>query len=117
MKTFDPKIFNGVRVLRAYELATGRLQPDEIHDITMDGQMYNMGYKVVTEDMKSLGLRNNPNILEYKINEWKFLPIKDTKSGKEDFGGIWVARLPSGASSLKKYMKKKLILQPSELEN
>lgn len=66
-----------------------------------------VGYKVVTGDLKSLGLRKNPNILEFKINEWFYLPRKDIEEGEKDWGGIWVARTLSNAKKLKDYMKNK----------
>ncbi len=62
-------------------------------------------YKVVTEDMKSLGLRKNPTILKYKINEWVKSPT--VKRNNEDDGGIWVVKMMSNANKLKKYMEKK----------
>lgn len=64
-----------------------------------------IAYKVVTKDMKSLGLRKNPFILKYSKNFTTVVsPIsKDNK----DFGGIWVCKNLSGANKLKKYMKDK----------
>jgi hypothetical protein len=64
-------------------------------------------YKVVTNDLKSLGLRRNPNILTYKIKKWKRLPKNKIKSGNSDWGGIWVAQTLSNARTLQKYMQKK----------
>ena len=64
-------------------------------------------YKVVTQNLKSLGLRKNPNILSYKINKWKCLPKNKIKSGNSDWGGIWVAQTLSNARKLKDYMKNK----------
>lgn len=65
------------------------------------------GYKVVTQDLKSLGLRNNPNILTYPIGKWFDLPRNQLKRGKSDWGGIWVCRTKGAARALKKYMLKK----------
>lgn len=66
-----------------------------------------IGYKVITENMESLGLRKNPNILTYPINRWYRLSSKQLKKGSDDWGGIWVAKTLSGAKTLKKYMKEK----------
>ena len=76
-----------------------------LHTETIDGIVRAIGYKVVTRDMKSLGLRRNPNILTYKLGEWYFLPESEVHEGPEDWGGIWVARALSGATTLQKYMK------------
>lgn len=62
-------------------------------------------YKVVTKDMKSLGLRRNPTILTYKLNKWIKSPT--IKNNKDDDGGIWVTRTLSNANTLKKYMQNK----------
>ena len=59
-------------------------------------------YKVVTEDLKSLGLRNNPTILNFPMGEWVSSPT--IKEGKSDDGGVWVCSNLSGAKRLKKYM-------------
>lgn len=63
-----------------------------------------IGYKVVTEDLKSLGLRKNPNILTYPIGNWFFLEESKVEEGSGDWGGIWLCRTPSGARQLRKYM-------------
>jgi hypothetical protein len=70
-------------------------------------EIFFMGYKVVTGDLKSLGLRKNPNILEFKIGEWFYLPKSDIEENNKDWGGIWVARELSDAKKLKNYMKTK----------
>ena len=64
----------------------------------------NIGYKVVTRDMKSLGLRKNPNILTFPFQKWLYLPANQIKKGKQDFGGIWVTKNLSGAKKLQRYM-------------
>ncbi len=76
----------------------------KIHSVSLDDKMYSCGYKVVTQDMKSLGLRNNPNIMTFPINEWCVLPSAEVESGEEDYGGIWLARTPGGARGLMRYM-------------
>jgi hypothetical protein len=64
-------------------------------------------YKVVTEDLKSLGLRKNPNIMTFPINEWVYEPKERIDYSNKDLGGIWVAQTLSGAKGLVRYMKKK----------
>jgi hypothetical protein len=49
-----------------------------------EGIEYNLGYKVTTSDLKSLGLRNNPNIISYPIDEWFYLPENQIEKGKGD---------------------------------
>ena len=56
--------------------------------------------------MRSLGLRRNPNIVNYQVGEWLFLPPSLVREGKSDFGGIWLARTKSKAYELQDYMKK-----------
>jgi len=62
-------------------------------------------YKVVTSDLKSLGLRKNPNILVFPLNIWVNEP--NPLKGNKDSGGIWVTRHKFNATKLLKYMKKK----------
>jgi len=62
-------------------------------------------YKVVTTDLKSLGLRNNPNIMHFPLNKWVLEPTPI--EGKIDHGGIWCAINLSNAKGLKKYFEKK----------
>lgn len=70
----------------------------------LEGRTFKLGYKVVTDDLKSLGLRNNPNIIQYPIDKWFFLPADSIASGSDDWGGIWTLRLLSGAKRLRDYM-------------
>lgn len=78
-----------------------------INIVNLENRTYLIGYKVVTQDLKSLGLRNNPNILQYPINKWYFLPKEKIKRDSKDYGGIWVTRTLSDAKKLSKYMKDK----------
>ncbi|MGV8087403.1 MAG: hypothetical protein ACP5N1_07260 [Candidatus Woesearchaeota archaeon] len=78
----------------------------KIQTITLDDKVYNLGFKVVTQNLESLGLRKNPNIIKYPISEWYFLSQNQIVDGQDDFGGIWVARTLSGAKNLQKYMQK-----------
>ena len=75
--------------------------------INLEDKIYFVGYRVLTKDLKSLGLRRNPNILQYPIGEWYFLPKNYIIEGKDDFGGIWVARTFGNARKLSEYMKEK----------
>lgn len=65
----------------------------------------NIYYKVVTNELKSLGLRKNPTILVYQFN--KCIKSPTIKKGNSDDGGIWVVKTKSNANRLVKYMKKK----------
>jgi hypothetical protein len=78
-----------------------------IHTVELEGEIYPMGYRVVTEDMESLGLRENPNIIKYPIGEWFVLPSEEVEEWIGDWGGIWLARTPSKAKEYKRYMKEK----------
>lgn len=78
-----------------------------LQKIVFDNKEYFLGYKVVTNEMKSLGLRRNPTIIQYPVNEWLYLPQEHLKKNKEDLGGIWVARRPGGARTIVNYMRKK----------
>jgi len=86
-----------------------------IHKINYQGKIYHFGYRVVTEDMKSLGLRKNPNILTYPFQEWLFLEPKQIQKGKQDWGGIWVTRTLGSSKALQKYMKKNIQFKPEFL--
>ena len=63
-----------------------------------------LGYKIVKEDLTSLGLRKNPNIMTFPIGEWVTLPDDEVTSGKEDWGGIWTALKKGSINTLKNYM-------------
>lgn len=67
----------------------------------------NKYYKVVTKDMKSLGLRKNPNIMTYRVGKWKYENPDNINYQSSDFGGIWVANGLSQARGLVRYLKKK----------
>ena len=60
-----------------------------------------MHYKVVTEDLKSLGLRKNPNVMHFPIGEWVIEP--EPLGGNYDYGGIWCTATLSNAKKLQKY--------------
>ena len=62
-------------------------------------------YKVVTQDMKSLGLKRNPNIVTYKVGEWYIhgSPV----IGESDDGGYWACTTIGSARELARYVKNK----------
>lgn len=77
-----------------------------VQSIKIRGKEYPLGYKVVTEDMKSLGLRKNPNIIQFELGKWVYLKENEIEKSKNDWGGIWVARTLSNAKKLGEYMIK-----------
>ncbi|MBR9678393.1 MAG: hypothetical protein GOU97_03840 [Nanoarchaeota archaeon] len=62
----------------------------KVYQQEVDGLTYPIGWKVVTEDLKSTGLNGTP-VVQYSQDEWKH--------HKE--WGIWVARIPSFADYVK----------------
>ena len=83
------------------------MKTPKIEIAKIEGDNYNVAYKVVTSDMKSLGLRKNPHIITYEFNEWLWLSSENVEKGNGDFGGIWAARTPGGARKYQKYMADK----------
>lgn len=71
----------------------------------IDGREFYCGYKVVRENMTSLGLRKNPNIMSFKLGEWIYLPEEQVLEGISDYGGIWLARTEGRANAYRKYMR------------
>lgn len=61
-----------------------------------------LAYKVVTNDMWSLGLRKNPNTMKFPVGEWTF-ENNPLQYGNKDFGGIWSAHRMGNANTIKKY--------------
>ena len=83
-----------------------------IHKDVIDGEVYRIGYKVLfpTDHKKkftSLGLRRNPNVLEFTVGKWFILSEDKIRLNSKDWGGIWMARIPSEARRLQKYVKRK----------
>lgn len=76
-----------------------------VESLEFNGANYNIGYRITTSEMKSLGLRNNPNIIQYEMNKWIY-PIKNEKF-HDDAGGIWLARTLGNAKAYHKYMLRK----------
>lgn len=67
-------------------------------------------YKVVTYDLKSLGLRKNPTIMTFPTGKWVYEPNPTyDKGGYGGTGGIWVANGLSQGKGLLRYMIKKSI--------
>jgi hypothetical protein len=78
-----------------------------IHTTKHRGMIYPVAYKVVTQNLKSLGLRKNPNIIKYPKNKWLYLPEHKVTNGIGDFGGIWLARTLGSARKYQRYMREK----------
>ena len=70
----------------------------------IEGDFFPLGFKVVTTDLKSLGLRKNPSIMTFPIGEWVALPDDEVVVGKEDCGGIWTALKKGSIKTLRNYM-------------
>ena len=64
-------------------------------------------FKVVTTDLKSLGLRKNPHIYTYTIGKWKYEDKQRIDRTNKDNGGIWVTSGFTNAKKLAKYMMDK----------
>ena len=72
-----------------------------------NGKLKPIVFKVVTQDLESLGLRKNPNIMRFEIGVWNCLSDNKVNIGNSDWGGIWSAVKFSGAKTLSKYMEEK----------
>lgn len=77
----------------------------KIQTVSLENKIYPLGFKVVTRNLESLGLRKNPNIITYPLNEWYSLEPDQIVSGSQGFGGIWVARTLAGAKKLRGYIQ------------
>lgn len=66
-----------------------------------------VAFKVVTADLRSLGLRRNPHILQYEVGEWVVLSPEEVEPGKGDWGGIWCAASLGRARGLQRYMQRR----------
>ena len=62
-------------------------------------------YKVVTDKMESLGLRKNPDIIQYRMGDWYVDNVMHADNRND--GGIWCCEKLSSAKSLKKYYEKR----------
>ena len=79
----------------------------KVQQTNFDDKNYFCAYKVVRADMTSLGLRKNPNIMTFHLDDWIYLPEEKVVEGIGDYGGIWLARTEGSAHAYKKYMKNK----------
>jgi hypothetical protein len=70
----------------------------------IEDKFFPLGYKVVTSEMKSLGLRKNPNIMTFPVGEWVKLPDNQITVDNDDWGGIWTALGKGSIKTLKNYM-------------
>lgn len=73
----------------------------------IENEFFPLGYKVVDENLRSLGLRKNPNIMTFPVNEWVMLPDEETKGGIDDRGGIWTALRKASIKTLQNYCLEK----------
>jgi hypothetical protein len=64
-----------------------------------------LGYKIVTQNLESLGLRNNPTPMKFPIGEWVF-EEKNLEYNANDFGGIWTALRIGSVKTLKEHCRK-----------
>jgi len=71
--------------------------------VEVDSKWYPLGFKVVDSKNRSLGLRNNQNIITFFPNAWNDLPKNQTEAGPNDWGGVWSALSLSGATTLRKH--------------
>lgn len=77
-----------------------------IGTVDLAGEDHYLGFKVVTTEMQSLGLRRNPDIRQYEVGQWETVKPEEQIVGNADAGGIWVARTLSQARGLVLYRLK-----------
>ena len=99
---------------REFENEYCRFKPSGWEEI--DGLLRPVLFKVLTKDLKSLGLRRNPNIIEFPVGEWVRLSDDELRTGNGDWGGIWSALKLSGARTLTKYILEKYNLSTRTFE-
>ena len=91
------------KILAIYAPASSKIP--NIKTVSIEESLYPTGYRVVKKkDLTSLGLRRNPHILHYPINEWLYLPKKQIQEGPQDWGGISILLKPSQAKWMQNYM-------------
>lgn len=78
-----------------------------IYSGSLDGKLLQFGFKVVTEDLKSLGLRKNPTVYQYNPKEWLIMPETQLVRNGIDYGGIWLCKREGEARGLQRYMMQK----------
>jgi hypothetical protein len=78
-----------------------------IYTGSLDNTILKFGFKVVTQELMSLGLRNNPTIYQYTPKEWLAMPQPQLVRGPEDYGGIWLCKRMGEARAIQRYMLSK----------
>ena len=68
---------------------------------------YPLGYKVVTLDNKSLGLRKNPTIYTYEVGGWMIMPKDELIIEDIDEGGIFSGASLSSARKTQQYCRER----------
>lgn len=77
--------------------------------VGVENTVYPLGYKVVTLDNKSLGLRRNPTIYSYEIGEWKIMPEDQLITEDIDEGGIFSGASLSAARKTQQYCRERKV--------
>lgn len=72
-----------------------------------EGLYFPLGFKVVTEELQSLGLRQNPNIMTFTPGVWSILDDDQVTADGDDWGGIWTALKKGSIKTLEHYMMEK----------
>jgi len=112
---YDRKLYNVIKELTKnryeYDKNIKKRNDIDIYSGTINEKLNDKKYyKVVTKDLRSLGLRNNPTIMKFPIGRWIYEPNpQEGDGGWGGTGGIWTAQTLYGARGLKKYMDKKAI--------
>lgn len=71
--------------------------------VRVENKWFPLGYKVVTQENQSLGLRRNPTIYTYKVGEWNIMPTDQIIRGDVDEGGIFSGASLASARKTQKY--------------
>jgi hypothetical protein len=78
-----------------------------IYTGSLDQEILQFGYKVVTTGLNSLGLRRNPTIYQFQPQEWLAMPETQLDRTRADYGGIWLCKREGEARALQRYCKQK----------
>ena len=68
----------------------------KVHEREIDGIICPIGYKVVTTDLKSTGLRKTP-VVQFYVDVWNI----------NEVFGVWAARVPSFATYVRSWIKQR----------